>query len=221
MENNKPTVKEAWQRLKNWCRQYLPELLDNFNPGTTIHELDEFEAAIGQRLPIDVRESYLIHNGQKDEDDFYVTGILFGIPILSLSEALQEWLNWREHDSVNDELEEEFTLSAPSKAVRPGYTNPGWIPLTSDCNGNHIAIDLAPDTNGVVGQVIIFGCDEIIKYVVADSWAAFLNNVAFELESGNFCIDQEMEDKILTIKNPPNEHYHDAVAAIYRENNPQ
>ncbi len=219
MENNKPTVEEAWQGLKNWCKQYLPELLDNLNPGTTVRELDEFEAAIGQRLPIDVRESYLIHNGQKNEGDLYVTGLLFGMPILPLSEALREWENWRELDSINDEFKEGFAFSAPSGAVRPDYTNPGWIPLTSDGGGNHIGIDLAPDRNGVVGQVIIFGCDEDTKYVVADCWAAFLNNVAFELEAGNFCIDQEGEDKILNIKDPPSQHYHDAIAAVYRKNN--
>lgn len=91
--------------------------------------------------------------------------------------------------------------------------------VPSDAGGNHIGIDLAPDRNGVVGQIIIFGCDEKIKYVVADSWADFLNNVAFELEAGNFCIDQEGEDKILNIKDPPSQHYHDAIAAIYRKNN--
>lgn len=217
MENNKPSVKFAWQRLENWCKQYLPELLYSLNPGTTIYELDDFEAAIGQRLPIDVRESYLIHNGQQ-ENHLYMTGLLFGVPILPLFEALREWQYWRqiETDSDNDEMNGEYTFSAPHGAIQPNYTNPGWIPLTFDGCGNHIGIDLAPDRNGVVGQVIAFGYDENVKYVIANSWADFLNNVAFELEAGNFCINQEGQDKILNIKDPPSQRYHDALATIYR-----
>lgn len=219
MENNEPTVEEAWQRLKSWCKQYLPELLDDLREGATVHELDEFETAIGQKLPIDVRESYLIHNGQNDPIDYYVTGLVFGMPIMNLSEVLREWQNWRKLDPINDEIKEEFTSSAPEGAIRPDYTNPGWIPLTFDGGGNHIGIDLAPDRNGTRGQVIIFGCDEKIKYVIANSWRALLNHVVFELESGNFCIDQEENDKILNIKNPPSQHYHDAVATIYKNYN--
>lgn len=219
MENNELTVEEAWQRLKNWCKQYLPELLDNLKVGATVHELDELETAIGQKLPIDVRESYLIHNGQNNLTDYYVTGLVFGMPIISLSEILREWQKWREFDSMNDEIKGELTSSAPEGAVQPDYTNRSWIPLTSDSAGNHIGIDLAPDRNGTIGQVIIFGRDENIKYVIANSWRAFLNHVASELESGNFCIDQEEDDKILNIKNPQSDHYHDAVATIYKTYN--
>lgn len=53
----------------------------------------------------------------------------------------------------------------PIALIQDGFHVP------SDAGGNHIGIDLAPDRNGVVGQVIIFGCDEKIKYVVANSWA--------------------------------------------------
>lgn len=219
MENNEPTVEEAWQRLKNWCKQYLPELLDNLKVGATVRSVDELEAAIGQKLPIDVRESYLIHNGQNNLTDYYVTGLVFGMPIMSLSEILREWQKWRELDSMNDEIKGEFTSSAPEGAVRPDYTNPGWIPVTFDSGGNHIGIDLVPDRNGTIGQVIIFGRDENIKYVIANSWRAFLNHLVSELESGNFCIDQEDDDKILNIKNPPSQHYHDAVATIYKTYN--
>lgn len=65
---------------------------------------------------------------QKDEGDLYVTGLLFGIPIFPLFEALKEWQKWRQLDSINDEVKEQFAFSAPDGAVRPDCTHPGWIP---------------------------------------------------------------------------------------------
>jgi hypothetical protein len=55
-------------------------------------------------------------------------------------------------------------------------------------DSNHIGIDLDPGPCGVVGQVINFGRDQERKYVLARSWAHFLEDVAEELEAGNFVI---------------------------------
>jgi len=47
--------------------------------------------------------------------------------------------------------------------------------LISDLGGNYIGIDLDPDTNGIKGQVIIFGRDEEDMIVLANSWDEFLD----------------------------------------------
>src|SRR5438105_11614142 len=36
-------------------------------PGVTVEQFAAFEAALGQTLPADVRESYLLHNGTGDQ----------------------------------------------------------------------------------------------------------------------------------------------------------
>ncbi|MFJ9499072.1 SMI1/KNR4 family protein [Brevibacillus centrosporus] len=42
-----------------------------------------------------------------------------------------------------------------------------WLPISKDWGGNHLGLDLDPDEQGRMGQVINFGRDEEVKYVVA------------------------------------------------------
>lgn len=65
--------------------------------------------------------------------------------------------------------------STPEGAIKKKYFHIKWIPLISDFGGNYIGIDLDPDSNGVKGQVIIFGRDEEDMIVLANSWEEFLD----------------------------------------------
>ncbi|SCU88856.1 LAME_0E01376g1_1 [Lachancea meyersii CBS 8951] len=78
--------------------------------------------------------------------------------------------------------------SIPLEAVQSLYANPGWIPLVTDNAGNHIAVDLAPGPKGHYGQIILFGREFDIKYVVANNWGDFLLSFANDLERGNWYI---------------------------------
>ncbi|NPC91257.1 hypothetical protein HOO54_03060 [Bacillus sp. WMMC1349] len=57
-----------------------------------------------------------------------------------------------------------------------------WIPISSDGSGNHIGIDLDPDKEGKVGQVINFGADEEVKYVIAYQLKDFLIHITNTLK---------------------------------------
>ncbi|SCU86724.1 LAFA_0E02652g1_1 [Lachancea sp. 'fantastica'] len=78
--------------------------------------------------------------------------------------------------------------SVPPGATQPLYASPGWIPLVTDNAGNHIAVDLAPGPKGHYGQIILFGREFDIKYVVAKNWGDFLLSFANDLEKGNWYI---------------------------------
>jgi hypothetical protein len=67
----------------------------------------------------------------------------------------------------------------------------------------------------VVGQVIVFGRDEDHKYVLSPTWRHFLHYLVDELENGNFLVDSEDDPPELKIKNPPRDHFHDAVPILY------
>lgn len=205
------SVKAAWNRLERWCGRCLPRLLKNFNSGATTMQVQSFERAIGRELPNDVRESYAIHNGQAREGE--PTGLIFGLPILPLARVLKEWKAWRPVERHNAEFRAR-QQSFPNGAIQLDYTNPGWIPLTLDWSGNHIGVDLAPGSKGTLGQVIVFGRDEDKKFVAAPSWAAFLNDIADELERGNYLMDDEQRD--FNIKVPRVKHFHQAIARRYR-----
>lgn len=100
--------------------------------------------------------------------------------------------NWDElhvtafHDGDHTALRKDFDFlsdtpftSFPEGAIKKKYFNPNWIPILFDNLGNYIGIDLDPDVNGTVGQVINFGRDEEEMFVIADSLEQFFN---FNLE---------------------------------------
>lgn len=211
-DHNRPPapVAESWRRIESWLDGHLPGLTMTLRPGVSGEDLAKFEAAIGRALPDDVRESWLIHDGQQpfpegvkskyfEAGSCGAPGVIFGQelnPLVSLDSMLEksvlrEWLSWSKSleaasERDDDEVDEGCT-SSPEGAIRRRHLNRGWIPLgMGEGNSNYFGVDLDPDPNGVVGQVINFGVDEEEKYVLAAGWAQFLEDYADELEAGNF-----------------------------------
>lgn len=80
--------------------------------------------------------------------------------------------------------------SVPLDAVQLCYVHRGWIPISKDSAGNVLAIDLAPGSAGMRGQIILFGRDFDTKVVVAQSLQELLFMLVTDFESGKFQIDQ-------------------------------
>lgn len=57
----------------------------------------------------------------------------------------------------------------------------------TDNTGNNIAIDLDPDVEGTVGQVILFGREFDTKYVIADNWGQFVSSFARDFKDHKRC----------------------------------
>ncbi len=213
-------VAESWRRIEAWMDVHLPVHKTTLKPGISRKDLAKFEKAIGQALPEDVRESWLIHDGQRpiprdlldevceDEDLDYefpeFIGLIFGDGLLNLltgecrgvgGSALHKWEGWAELAEEDfTEIDEECT-STPEGAIKLRYANRGWIPLGSFTDADFFGVDLDPGPRGVVGQVINFGRNEEEKCVLAPNWARFLSDVADELEAGNFAINLREEYK--------------------------
>jgi cell wall assembly regulator SMI1 len=188
-------AKEAWKRLKAWFKGNLPEVLEDLNPGATSEEVKRFEQAVGHKLPAEVRLFYRTHNGQRC--GWNVPGVVYGLPILSLQDCLTQWRSWekgrRRSQGKGGPSLDDICASFPEGAVQVKYTSPSWIPLSYDGSGNHFGVDLAPGPKGSVGQVINFGRDEEHHCVLAPSWGQFLNDLADELERGNYRIEERAD----------------------------
>src|SRR5688572_8714271 len=83
----KDSVHDAWDRLEAWLARRLPDSYQALNPPAKIGEIKQLEAAIGQELPLPLRESFRRHNGQK----YATAGILFGMPLISVADCLKIW----------------------------------------------------------------------------------------------------------------------------------
>lgn len=202
-------VKAAWKRLKRWSLAHLPQFDGKDAEPASEEQIREFETVIGQRLPKDVRDSYRKYDGQCAG-----VGVAYGLAVVPLSEALGQWEQWRDgygqcvEDGSAASLDSGCT-SFPDGFVRPVYFDSGWIPVTYDGGGNHIAIDLNPGPKGTRGQVIVFGRDDEFHPVLALSWGQFLTDLADEFEAGNYRLDMSDPDyPVLSPDDPHTGHFH-------------
>jgi cell wall assembly regulator SMI1 len=174
-----------WKRLESWLAEQAPELLEDLNPGCSVEELENLERQIGSTLPDSFRLFYLGHDGQMSCEPF---GLFMGLTFLSIQNVTHYQQTWAGLVDMNEEMASSMS-SRPDGYIRPLYANPKWIPFTHDEAGNHIGIDLDPDTLGTWGQVIVFGRDEDIKQVISTSFDSFLERLLQELEGGNFLVE--------------------------------
>lgn len=201
-------------RLDAWYAANLPADRYSFNPPAAAAQIDAFEQLIGLRMPRAYRQLYMWHDGENDGR----SGHIYGLPLLPLKWAADEWKAWNR--ALAEFAGNRYVVPGeawPEGAVDPAYFNPGWVPLTSDGSGGHIGLDFDPWPGGRVGQVIIFGRDEDVKVVLADSLAQFLEWVAGLLESGNFRLNVAANEVVLRqfrLKTPPSDHFHEGARML-------
>ncbi|KAK8034333.1 hypothetical protein PG993_009328 [Apiospora rasikravindrae] len=208
-----PPVSHTWGRIDSWAEENYPELWDQLCEGCTNNDINELEHQLDCSLPQDIRDSLAVHDGQ--ERGGMPTGIIFGSMLLDCEEIVQEWDQWRKvnHEflletnvvkpampskafggSSNQASSSRSKTVSPAGAVQRAYAHQAWIPLVRDWGGNNLAVDLAPGPTGTWGQIILFGRDYDIKYVVARSWGHFLAVVADDLNSGKWFVDEETSE---------------------------
>lgn len=88
-----PPVSHSWRRIDRWVEDHYEELFDNICEGATANDVNELEHELDATLPMDIRESWQIHDGQ--ERGGLPTGLLFGLMLLDCEEIVMEWKNWR------------------------------------------------------------------------------------------------------------------------------
>ena len=109
-----PSATHSWNKIERWVEKNYEELFDQLCEGCTQNDINELEHELDCTLPLEVRESLQIHDGQ--ERGGMPTGILFGCMLLDCEEIVQEWKNWR---TVNEEFlgsSMGMTPQLPSKA---------------------------------------------------------------------------------------------------------
>ncbi|KAI9677633.1 MAG: Cell wall assembly regulator [Caeruleum heppii] len=110
-----PPVSHAWKRIDRWAEENYEELFDQLADGASSNDLNELEHMLDCSLPMEVRESLQVHDGQ--ERGGRPTGIIFGCMLLDCEEIVQEWQQWRK---VNDDfLNEQSQRQQSQSPFRP------------------------------------------------------------------------------------------------------
>ncbi len=178
-------MKQLLREIIELLRADLPALKASLNPPATETELREAEEELGMVLPPDLKELYQIHNGESEGGP----GLFFGLPFLSLADLLSEWRIWAgleaEYAAVGDHY------SVPAGWIKERYINRNWLPISKDWGGNHLGLDLDPDEMGRKGQVINFGRDEEMKYVIALTLTDLLRFIRDAAMEKKYSVHQE------------------------------
>ena len=132
-----PPVGHSWKRIDRWAEENYEELFDQLGEGCTNNDLNELEHQLDCSLPMEVRESLQIHDGQ--ERGGIPTGIIFGCMLLDCEEIVQEWQNWKKvgeeylREPINDKpatpvkaLGGSSSASSSKAPPAPSVQNPMW-----------------------------------------------------------------------------------------------
>jgi cell wall assembly regulator SMI1 len=201
------------KRLDVWYAANLPEDQFVFNRPASDEDIDAIERLFGLKLPNAYRQLYKWHDG--DRNDLF-SGHIYGTALISLRDAGLQWKAW--NDVLADFGGNRYEIPGgawPEAAVDPSYINPRWIPLTNS-DGNHIGLDFDPWPGGRIGQVILYGRDEDVKVVLAESLGNFLEWITDLLDQGNFRIESANEGPPMRfgLKNPPTDYFLDGVRTL-------
>ena len=128
-----PPVAHSWQRIDRWVEDHYAELFDNMCEGATSNDVNELEHELDATLPMDIRESLQVHDGQ--ERGGLPTGVIFGLMLLDCEEIVMEWKNWRK-------VAEEYLTNKPDyrspqipvKAFAGSSTTPPVAQVQSSAN---------------------------------------------------------------------------------------
>lgn len=115
------------------------ELFDNLCEGCTQNDVNELELELDCSLPLDIRDSLQVHDGQ--ERGGRPAGVLFGCMLLDCEEIVEEWSNWR---AVN----EQYLANQPTGAQTPTIPTKAFAGPSSSTSPS-IPVAQSPQSNGV------------------------------------------------------------------------
>ncbi|ANB14716.1 Smi1p [Sugiyamaella lignohabitans] len=115
-----PAAALSWKRIDRWVDANYPELYDQLSYPATSADLNELESDLDCTLPLEVRDSYMVHDGQ--ERGGRPTGLFFNICILDLEGIVEEWTHWKNtairlNNVVRSQRQQKQALSSSSAAA--------------------------------------------------------------------------------------------------------
>jgi cell wall assembly regulator SMI1 len=192
-------MKTILSRLEKALLEQFPDILATLNLPATEDQIRSFEAAVNQKLPQDIKDSYLWHNGCRcDPEDATSPAqnkayfLINKGRWLSLDEVLDQWRFQNELAEGEDYsfTEIEDPKSWEQSVIRPwSWAPPTWLPISRQGHQSHVYIDLLPGPKGQVGQLLdhhIQGDSQLI----ATSFECYLTIFAAALEHGHLEYDR-------------------------------
>jgi cell wall assembly regulator SMI1 len=177
-------VAAAFARLKNWMLAHAPLLAENLAAGAPTAHLDAIEEKLGCAFPADLRELWLLHDGQTSEQN----GFVGALDLFTAEQALSE------RDGVL--MFVDFLQQAPSEWAEAGVTDDEarsdrWLPFAGR-DSDTLAV------NCVTGRVVACGKDAPPLHLVATSVTEWIEQYADRVERGAYKVEEGFGDYFLS-----------------------
>ncbi|HAZ48357.1 MAG TPA: hypothetical protein DDW76_26355 [Cyanobacteria bacterium UBA11369] len=137
-------TKKIWEHFERWCRENAPLVCEDLKQGAKAEEIKTLGDRIGLSLPEDFAAFLIVHNGAMWFSSY---------EYLDTERIYQTWsrMNRLKEEGVFDRLQ---VPDASKGIIKNTWWDSHWIPFAEDGDVNLLCIDLAPDANGSMGQVI-------------------------------------------------------------------
>ncbi len=178
-------MKELIFLLKKTLDEKFPDLKYTFQNQASDKEIEELERIIEIRLPEYVRAFYQLCNGQ----EIGGTGLTEMGEILPISVIISKWKKWK---LLLDSGKLRDIKSEPDKGIKNDWYNKKWIPFTYNGSSDHFCIDMDPDEEGNIGQIITMWHDEPERKLIASSFERWIIDYIDDLKSEKFYFDVEL-----------------------------
>ena len=137
-------TKRIWYFVEKWCRENAPRACEDFKQGASTEEIISLEERIGMSLPEEFAAYLMVHNGEMWFGSYRYLGT-------ERIEQNRSIMNQIVEGGAFDSLQVEDVSKG---IIKNTWWDSHWIPFAEDSGGNMICIDLDPDVNRTVGQVI-------------------------------------------------------------------
>ena len=181
------SLPEVFAALTGYLEAHHPHVAATLGPPTTEAEIAAFEAEVGRRLPEDLRQFYLLADGQRRDGpatDAFSAVLPDGYAFMPLEWAASDWRMMKALLDGDPEIGR--TEPVPQGPVHDRWWHPAWIPIGSLGNGDLLCVDLDPAPGGDVGQIIEFIHDDLPRPHVARSVTDLLGEFEAGLRDGSF-----------------------------------
>lgn len=183
-------IQQQLENIQKWLAQHAAKIANqSLNPSASSSEIEQFEQRLSKHLPDDFKHLYSWHNGMNEAEN--LGNLFYGMELFSLDHILQYRANLA--DLANAGLSLEHT----DPQINPDNThNPDWIIFAHDGGRTGLYLDLAPTSQGKVGQIIFVDVDFDVAILVADSIEALVNDFASDLQADLYALNEDaLEDE--------------------------
>lgn len=154
---------DIWKNLEYYLSVYQPDTLASLKPPATDIQIHELQEKVGIILPFNFVEALKTHDGQKGVGDPLFDEYSF----LPIKEIL---MNWFIMNDLLDGGDFKDTTPESSPAIQSVWWSRYWIPFADNGAGDLLCLDMAPTTQGTIGQVIEFFHDMPERNVIAPNF---------------------------------------------------